>query len=162
MIGNAPEGEGPIAEVETKEQEIIEIKRILRLIKIVMTKIIIKIQVKLILIPKNQFKKKVRNNFFLNKIIHSIKFIFLNFNLENKKKTDHKIRGRGESRVISSSALIGWEDEDYNQVNKKLIDYGNKYKEIVNKWSSYPSGKKDSRTISVVIAINIKSYFYFI
>ena len=80
-------------------------------------------------------------------------------NLENKK-TEHKIKGRGESRLISSSALIGWEDDDYNEVNKKLIDYGNKYKEIVNKRiGCYSSNKKDSKKRSFVININLNFNF---
>lgn len=82
------------------------------------------------------------------------------YNIENKK-TEPKIKGRGASRFISSSALIGWEEDDYNEVNKKLIDYGNKYKEIVNKRSGYPSARKDSRKISFVIDIIITLILFY-
>jgi len=70
-------------------------------------------------------------------------------------KNKIKVRGRGASRVITSSALIGWEDDDYNEVNKKLIDYGNKYKEIVHKRLESSKSNNNSRKRSFVIVIII-------
>ena len=59
--------------------------------------------------------------------------------------------------MASSSALLGWEDDDYNKVNKKLIDYGKKYKEIVNKKTGYSGQTINSRKRSfVIIVINLK------
>lgn len=71
-----------------------------------------------------------------------------------KKKPAEILKGRGASRLISDSALLGWEDDDYDKVNKKLIDYGNKYKEIVYQtqaldWKKNFCAKKRSSVIFV-------------
>lgn len=44
----------------------------------------------------------------------------------NKPKEIKK--GRGSFHQGESSGLLAWEDEDYNNANQKLINYGNKYK----------------------------------
>lgn len=62
----------------------------------------------------------------------------------------NKVKGRGANRLISS-ALLGWEDEDYNKVNKKLIDYGYKYKEIVFKKNSTSRRKNEEDKKSFVV-----------
>jgi hypothetical protein len=36
-------------------------------------------------------------------------------------------------RYKEKSALLGWDDEDYDRVNKKLKDYGHKYQNIMHK-----------------------------
>lgn len=54
-------------------------------------------------------------------------------------------------RRDDTRALIGWENEDYNRVNKKLIDYGHKFNDHGGRYSRTDvdsKGKKDSRTYS--------------
>jgi hypothetical protein len=34
-------------------------------------------------------------------------------------------------RSGNTSGLIGWEEDDYSQTNKRLVEYGNKYKNMI-------------------------------
>ena len=54
---------------------------------------------------------------------------------EPEKSEQHKkiIKGRGFARKDDSHALLGWDEEDYHQVNKKLMDYGHKFKDLFYK-----------------------------
>lgn len=52
------------------------------------------------------------------------------------------VKGRGTIRRDDTRALIGWENEDYQKVNKKLIDYGHKFNDHSN------NGKHGGRDFS--------------
>ena len=52
------------------------------------------------------------------------------------------IKGRGTSRKNDEGGLLGWEDDDYLKVNKRLIETGQKFKE-----SFYKKKKFEKRRV---------------